>query len=48
MNGDSFETEFDLTIDSAYKDKNCKLVAFVYSSDNQEVLQAEEIYLRDL
>jgi hypothetical protein len=48
MNGDSFETEFDLTIVSAYKDKNCKLVSFVYSSDNQEVLQAEEIYLRDL
>lgn len=48
MNGDAFETEFDLSIDAAYVAKNCKLVAFVYRSDDQEVLQAEEVYLSDL
>lgn len=48
MSGDQFSTEFDLTIDTAYVANNCKLVAFVYRTDDQQVLQAEEVYLSEL
>lgn len=48
MDGDAFEIAFDTTIDTAYVAKHCKLVAFVFNRETQEVLQAEEVALENL
>jgi hypothetical protein len=46
--GDTLSTAISQVLSNDYVAENCKLVAFIYNSATQEVLQAEEVYINDL
>jgi len=46
--GDTLRTNVSAAIGNDYVAENCKLVAFIYNSSTQEVLQVEEVYISDL
>ena len=43
--GDSTVNDYTYTIDAAWDDNQCSVIAFVYDQATNEILQAEEIHV---
>lgn len=47
-NGDAGQQNtlsFDYTLDEAWKEEHCELIAYIYNGDTREVLQANKVYV---
>lgn len=43
--GDTFQQQFTYTLDPAWNDKQCSIIAYVLDGDTYEIYQAEEVHI---